>query len=393
MNYSLYVHIPFCQHRCHYCDFITYTGKESLIPDYIEALISELRIVLHYFEKISLHSIYFGGGTPSLIPVGHYDKLMRVLRQEFIVDPLCEISLEANPGTISLGYLRGLHKLGFNRLSLGVQSTDSFDLVRLDRIHTIENVLVAFRDARLAGFENINLDMIFGLPWQDLNSWERSLIRAIDLSPEHFSLYSLIIEPGTPLFYWHQKGLIAQQDEELEAEMYERAMELLQNAGYQHYEISNWAKQQPGSDFRCRHNLQYWLNLPYFGIGVGAHGFVGGFRTENVTTIPEFIHLLGEEDEVEYKFPSTPATIATSEVDQTTQMNDFMWLGLRLVDEGVSIERFYKMYNQSMTAVFGEQIDELLGLGLIKWVDDGNPRIKLTQRGILIANQVFMRFV
>jgi len=393
MNYSLYIHIPFCKHRCHYCDFITYAGKESLIPQYVQTLSEELRIVSSHLSEISLHSIYFGGGTPSLISLAEYEKLFQIIQAQFKLTGDCEISLEANPGTVSLANLQGLRTLGFNRISFGVQSTNAMDLVRLDRIHTNEDSLQAMFFARRAGFDNLNLDMIFNYPWQDLSSWQHSLTRAVDLSPQHFSLYSLIIEPGTPLFDWYQRGLIAPQDEDLAADMYEYAIELLDDAGYCHYEISNWAIGESGHDYRCRHNLQYWLNAPYIGVGVGAHGYLGNIRTENTNEIETYLQSMSKNNEKTWNFPQTPATIAADTVDLDTQMRDFMWLGLRLLDTGVSMVRFQATYGCSAQDVFKHEIEELLGLGLIEWGDLNQENLKLTHKGNLLANQVFMRFI
>lgn len=393
MAYSLYVHIPFCKHRCHYCDFITFVGYEPLQPAYISALIKELRIASSYVGQDSLHSIYFGGGTPSLLSIYHYKQLIKAIQDFFIVDSNCEISLEANPGTLSYEYLCELRELGINRLSFGVQSTNSFDLIRLDRSHTLEDVVEGFRYARKAGFDNINLDLIFNTPWQDLSSWENSLSRAIALSPEHFSLYSLIIEEGTALDRWYQRGLVACQDEDLEAEMFETAIMMLADAGYFHYEISNWAKKDHKHDYRCIHNLQYWKNLPYLGVGVGAHGYVNNVRIENVHSINDYISRFNDKRNLQLTFPETQATMQTIQVDLQTQMKDFMWLGLRLVDEGVSVQDFFHTYGFSMVEVFDEEITELLNLGLVRWIDDRQHRLILTQRGLMLANQVFMRFV
>ena len=393
MNYSLYVHIPFCKHRCHYCDFNTYAGKESLIPGYVDALIAEIRIVNNYFNDINLHTIYFGGGTPSLISQSEYQKLFECINAKFSLTSDCEISLEANPGTISWPYLVNLRSIGFTRVSFGVQSTNSIDLPRLDRIHNIDDILKAMRWARRAGFENINLDLIFNLPWQNLSSWQSSLTRALELKPEHFSLYSLIIEPGTLFYNWYKRGLIASQDNDLEADMYEFAMEKLKDAGYVHYEISNWSKADPVEDFRCRHNLQYWMNQPYIGIGAGAHGYLGNIRTENVPGIEPYIERLATINTFSGDFPETPATINTLKVDRLTQMKDFMWLGLRLIHEGVSIDRFQQTFGCSAHEAFGNEIRELLGLGLVEWVGVEQSNLRLTQKGILLANQVFMRYV
>jgi oxygen-independent coproporphyrinogen III oxidase len=393
MNHSLYVHIPFCKHRCHYCDFNTYAGKESLIPTYVDAVTQEIRIAGDNLPEISTHSIYFGGGTPSLLTIAQYKKLFYALDQGFTLTHDAEISIEVNPGTLSLSYLDGLRKMGFNRISIGVQSTNPFDLNRLDRIHDIEDILVGVRFARQAGFDNINLDLIFNQPWQDLPSWENSLSRAIDLAPEHFSVYGLIIEPGTALNGWYLRGLIASQDQDLEADMYERTMGMLNRAGYAHYEISNWAKRSADRDFRCRHNLQYWYNLPYVGIGAGAHGYFRNIRTENVSQIEEYIMRMRHKELGNLSFPETPATILTSGIDLATQMKDFMWLGLRLVNEGVSEDRFHKTYGHSMRKVFEAEISVLLDLGLVRWSEESGGILMLTKRGVMLANQVFMEFV
>lgn len=393
MNHSLYIHIPFCRHRCYYCDFNTYVGQHAFIPAYIDALIKELRIVNSTKPGLSIHTIYFGGGTPSVIPVSSYSKLMDGIKTNFILTPDCEISLEANPGTLSLDYLNGLHSLGFNRISIGVQSMDPFDLVRLDRIHSVWDVLESIYHARLAGFDNINLDLIFGLPWQDLATWEKTLSRALELSPEHFSIYSLIIEPGTPLHDWYQKGLIKRQDQDLEADMYEMTLGMLNDVGFDHYEISNWAKNGLTRDTRCRHNLQYWLGYPYLGIGAGAHGFANGYRTVNAVTIQDYIHKLNQNNSPALPFPFTPSQIAMEKIDLETQMSDFMMVGLRLVKEGVSEERFGRLFGKSMAEIFYEEISTLIRQGLIKWSEGDERILHLTKRGIFVANQVFMAFI
>jgi oxygen-independent coproporphyrinogen III oxidase len=393
MNHSLYVHIPFCKHRCHYCDFNTYAGKESSIPGYVDALIQEIRIVDIYLPKKPVHSIYFGGGTPSLISVAQYEKLIEAIDQGFTLTHDVEISIEVNPGTLTLSYLDGLRKVGFNRISIGVQSTNPLDLTRLDRIHDINDILEGVKFARQVGFGNINLDLIFNQPWQDLPSWKNSLSRSIDLAPEHFSVYALIIEPGTALNDWYNRGLITPQDQDLEAEMYERTMEMLDRAGYVHYEISNWAKLSTDRDFRCRHNLQYWYNLPYVGIGAGAHGYLGHIRTENESQIEDYISRMGHGGLDTLSFPKTPATILTSEIALATQMKDFMWLGLRLVNEGVSQDRFLKTYGYSMREVFDREISALLDLGLVRWSEEQGGNLVLSKRGVMLANQVFMQFV
>ncbi len=360
---------------------------------YMDAVAKEIHVVSTRLPDERLHSIYFGGGTPSLVPISHYRTLLEAIKDCFGLTVDCEISLEANPGTVNLAYLSQLRAMGFNRLSLGVQSTDSFDLKRLDRIHTTEDILTAVRFARQAGFDNISLDMIFNLPWQDLSSWENSLSRAIALSPEHFSLYSLIIESGTLLSQWYEKGWIARQNEDLAADMYELSMKMLKSAGFVHYEVSNWAKKDPNRDFSCRHNLQYWLHLPYIGVGAGAHGFVGGIRTENVLGISEYVQRINAGWTLPWRLPMTPATVADATMDRSTQMKDFMWLGLRLIDQGVSDERFFNTFGCSIRNAFNDEVEELLDLGLVAWRDKKSASLRLTHRGVMLANQVFMRFV
>jgi oxygen-independent coproporphyrinogen-3 oxidase len=392
MEHSLYIHIPFCRHRCHYCDFITTAGQEGLLPVYVGALKKELRIVNKDRGKYPVHSIYLGGGTPSLVSVPLLADLLTTISKNFILTEDCEISLEANPGTISSDYLQAIREMGVNRLSLGVQSTDTFDLQRLDRIHTIQDVIDSVGDARSAGFSNINLDLIFGLPWQNLKSWENSLERAIALNPDHFSLYALIVEPGTPLYGWYQHGLIAEQDQDLEADMYNLAMDRLSDAGYTHYEISNWAKIVPERDFRCQHNLQYWLNQPYFGIGVGAHGYIDHVRTVNTPLIPDYIQRMNNQTG-RFPYPQTPGTTSTEIVNVSTQMRDEMMLGLRLVQEGVSRERFRSRFQADMVETFQREIEKLLDVGLVEFVGKDQDRLRLTRRGIPVANQAFMEFV
>ncbi len=364
-----------------------------MLPAYVEALKQEIRIVINDKINYPIHSIFFGGGTPSLVSESLLADLLDIIKKNFILTEDCEISLEANPGTISRSYLKAIREIGINRLSLGVQSTNTFDLQRLDRIHNIQDIIDGVADARAAGFDNINLDLIFGLPWQDLKSWENSLERAIALKPDHFSLYALIIEPGTPLYAWYQRGLIGEQDQDLDADMYEWAMNRLADAGYSHYEISNWAKADPERDFRCQHNLQYWLNDPYFGLGVGAHGYVDHIRTVNTPIISNYIQKLKEPDIAKQEFPETPVTISMETVDKATQMRDEMMLGLRLIQEGVNRKRFEGRYQVDMADVFQQEIEKLLGLGLVEWVGEDQAQLRLTRKGIPLANQAFMEFV
>jgi oxygen-independent coproporphyrinogen III oxidase len=393
MALSLYIHLPFCQQRCHYCDFNTYTGMQLLMPDYVNALVEEIRYYSTRFANNEVHTIYFGGGTPSLLPLNQFECVLSRINRDFNISDDCEISIEANPGTLNLDYLIGLAKIGINRISIGAQSTNSTDLVRMDRIHSPEDIVNSIYFARKAEITTISLDLIYGLPWQDITSWINSLSRALDLKPDHFSLYSLIIEQGTPLYQWYQQGLIAAQNEDLEADMFEAAIGLLSQQGYDHYEISNWAKQDISGDFRCLHNLQYWKHLPYIGIGAGAHGFIDGLRIANTPTIPDYIKRLNEYELSYEKFSQSPASISCIEIGNFTGMQEFMMLGLRLIQEGVCEAQFKQRFQRSMKQVFEKEIGGLLEDGLVGW-NKGYPNcLRLTERGVFLANRVFREFV
>ena len=389
---SIYLHIPFCSKRCGYCDFTTYAGKESLIPAYVDSLCNEIKSVSDISnEKILAQTIFFGGGTPSLLTLGQYEKIFETMESCFKVLPKAEISLEANPGSVNQDYLRGLSEIGFNRISLGAQSTNDEELQFLGRIHNREDIFNSVLAARVAGFKNINLDLIFGLPGQKLGNWKNSLTEITALDIEHISLYALSIEKGTPFGIMAEKGLMSIPDPDLGAEMYEWAGDELDNIGFQQYEISNWAR----SSFSCKHNLQYWRNLPYLGFGVGAHGFAKNMRISNAIRIQDYINRI-EKRSVQINgiavgsFPVSPATVSSQPVSKYTSMQETLMLGMRLTNEGVSTRVFSDRFDQQLVDVFGKEISELLELQLIEWFGES---LRLTRRGRLLGNQVFMRFV
>ena len=409
MPYSLYLHIPFCLHRCAYCDFNTYAGKESLIPTYVEALCHEIRCIAGSApERLPVHTIFFGGGTPSLLTPSQFEPIIHTITDLFDLPAPAlwgsdmETSLEANPGTVSLDSLRGLRRLGFNRISFGVQSFHADELRHLERIHDPWDVLEAVRWVRQAGFENLNFDLIYGLPEQTLARWQDSLQRAVDLAPQHLSLYALTIEHGTPFGRWAARGLLPMPDPDLAADMYEWASDFLEGQGYEQYEISNWSK--PG--FQCLHNLQYWRNQPYLGFGAGAHGCANGLRIANVLRIKTYIKRVCQPHPVppspELAFPFSPATVTQSRLTPYVEMQETMLVGLRLTNEGVSPQAFHTRFGKDLMDVFSQEIDELVLLGLLEWVLSPLPKgdgqgvrknIRLTRRGRLLGNQVFMRFV
>src|SRR5581483_10806363 len=272
---GLYIHIPFCTTKCSYCDFNTYAGIEPLLPRYIDALIAEMQ---RYPAGLPVQTINFGGGTPSLLSAQQLALVIEAARARFAVDQSAEISIEANPGALDQAYFGAARQVGVNRVSFGVQSFHASELAVLTRRHSAREAEEALHGARRAGFDNLSLDFMYGLPGQTLATWRRTLQRALDLAPDHLSLYGLTIYDHLPLGRQVARGELPHQDEDLMAAMYELAEDLLAGAGYEQYEISNWSR---GERFRCRHNLAYWRNTGYLGIGAGAHSYFEARRYAN----------------------------------------------------------------------------------------------------------------
>ena len=287
---SLYVHIPFCTHKCHYCDFNTYAGIEHLIPPYLDALETELTLWAPTLADHEVRTIFFGGGTPSLLSSEQMRHFLDLCRERLNVTPDAEITMEANPGTVTLEKLAGYRESGVNRLSYGAQSFQPDELAWLGRQHSVNDIGEAVRLARQAGFRRLNLDLIYGLPEQKVEPWEKTLNDVLPLQPDHLSLYALTIEEGTPLGKWLDEGRITTPDGDIAADQYLLAAEMMGAAGYQQYEISNWAK--PGEE--CRHNLTYWRNQQYLGIGAGAHSCFGGYRFNDILLPQEYIRRVKE---------------------------------------------------------------------------------------------------
>ena len=386
--YSVYVHIPFCIRRCSYCDFNTTVGTESAIPAYIDALCKEIQSLAASTDKvIPVHTLYFGGGTPSLLLPSEIERILKAVDDYYDLSQNQEISLEANPGTLAKTNLTQLKTLGVNRLSLGMQSANPEELVLLGRRHSVHDSIQAINWARQAEYKNLSLDLIFGLPGQFITTWEKTINLALGLDPNHFSIYGLSIEDRTPMKDWVSHGLIANPDQDLAADMYELACDLLENEGYKQYEISNWSKPQ----FECHHNLQYWRNLPYLGFGAGAHGYVPGFRTINVESLGRYIQRFGSRDKLPVTgFPSTPATKELVPIDRDIEMRETLMMGLRLTREGVSENQFQLRFGQSLRDRFGLEISKLVDWDLLEWCED---ILRLTPNGRLLGNQVFQSFV
>lgn len=372
---SLYIHVPFCRARCNYCDFNTYSGLESLFVPYVEAVCRE---IAYWGRGLAAHTVYLGGGTPTVLPVPLLGRMLSACHRAFLLDEGCEVSCEANPGTVSFQSLCALRALGVNRLSLGAQSFAAVELRLLGRIHSADEIVESVAQARRAGFNSVGLDLMYGLPGQNVYSWQRSLSRALALEPEHLSLYCLTVEEGTPLWSALERGRLASPDPDLAADMYELAAERLRREGYLHYELSNWARRE---SLTCRHNLTYWRNRPYLGFGAGAHSFYEGCRRWNVARPEEYIARTWEP----------PAAVeGREEISPRLEMAETMILGLRLVGEGVNLTEFARRFGRTPQEMYPQEVESLRGLGLLEWDDE---RMRLTPRAWLIANEVFRQFV
>ena len=383
---GLYFHIPFCTAKCGYCDFNSYAGHEHMIPSYAETLVKDASLWRDAVGGRSIETVFFGGGTPSLNPVEEMAKILDGMRATFHIDPDAEVALEANPGSITTEYLRGLRDIGFNRLSIGIQSFDDEELVMLDRVHTGQQARQAYASAREAGFENVNLDLIYGLSEQPLAAWQQTLEEALALGPEHLSLYALTVEEGTPLARDVARGRVPAPDPDMQAEHYEWTQDRLGRAGFEHYEISNWAR--PG--YRCKHNLVYWQNREYLGLGAGAHSFLNGVRFSAVLLPNRYAELVDESAAALADGNGTMLHIVGAEtVTPELSMADTLILGLRLLD-GVDAGAFARRYGRGVDDVYGDVLAEFTGYGLLERTP---THLRLTPRGRLLSNELFQRLL
>ncbi|MEX2158111.1 MAG: radical SAM family heme chaperone HemW [Dehalococcoidia bacterium] len=385
---SLYVHIPFCTAKCSYCDFNSYANHEHLIPSYTETIVHEAQLWQRTTADRPFETVFFGGGTPSLMPLEELSMILNGLRAAFEIAPDAEVSLEANPNSLDEAYLGGLLDLGFNRLSIGVQSFHDDELRAIDRLHSADEARAAFRAARAAGFENVNLDLMFGLPEQPIERWQESVEEALALGPEHLSLYALTVEEGTPLARDVDRGRTPAPDPDNQASHYEWTRARLADAGYEHYEISNWAR----AGRRCAHNLTYWQNREYLGLGAGAHSYLDGVRfavvaapTQHMTLVDQSWREANENDGA----ARMQHLVAGEQITPQLAMSDELILGLRVLD-GVSRERFRERYGIEMMDAFADQLAEPIALGLVELNDE---RLRLTERGLLLSNEVFVRLL
>ena len=390
---ALYVHIPFCETKCPYCDFNTYVGIETLIPPYVEALSREIEIWGELLGHPAVKTVFFGGGTPSYLADHHIGSLLNTVRAAFVVDREAEVTLESNPGDFAEAKLAAYLDLGVNRLSIGVQSLDDRLLKALGRRHSAAEATQAYRMATDAGFGNVSIDLMYGLPYQRIEDWRQTLDGTANLSPPHISMYCLTLEEGTPMEEWVRSGQVPEPDPDLAADMYLMAQETMEHQGYRHYEISNWAR----SGFESRHNLTYWRNEPYLGVGPGGHSYLRPYRFYNVKSPREYTRGLQREYTPVNQPTSSldaegirgmPVVDVVETIDQRLEMAETLMLGLRL-NTGISVKDFSGRFGLSPVQAYGETIDELDGSGLLETVDGS---LRLTPRGRMLGNEVFASF-
>ena len=381
MTLSLYIHYPFCLRKCLYCAFNSRTDVSCSSDEYVAGLLRELAIRSGMpGNGSSAVTLYFGGGTPSLLEPCQVEQLINAAAKYYALSADAEITLECNPGTVSAGKLAAFRAAGVNRLSLGVQSFDDNFLEKLGRAHTAGEAQSAFRAAREDGFDNVGIDLMHSLPGQTLAQWESELLSACELRPDHLSVYGLSVEEGTPFALLEEEGQLALPDEEESACMYEKSAEILGASGYEQYEIANFAR--PG--FRSRHNSGYWQRRPYLGFGAGAHSYLRlpghGIRFSNKESVEDYLQLISRGC-----FPTAESRSLSCE----EAMAESLFLGLRLT-EGVSLDSFYEEFSVSFHEAFGAACSDLFAAGLLE-IRDGF--LRLTEKARILSNQVFVRFL
>lgn len=372
---ELYLHIPFCVRKCAYCDFLSSPENGETIENYVEALIREIKA----YQALSLNdivvTIFLGGGTPSVLEGNQMERIFEALHEVFEIAEDAEITVEANPGTVTQEKLSAYRKLGINRISFGLQSADNGELKLLGRIHTYEQFLESYEMARTAGFTNINIDLISAIPKQTVRSWEETLKRIIRLKPEHISAYSLIIEEGTSFAKLYGEGSPLERDlpsEEEERLMYEKTEEILGENGYHRYEISNYAKE----GMECRHNLGYWEWKNYLGLGLGASSLLDNRRYSNTENLREYTECAGQPEKIRKN---------TEHLTEEEQMEEFIFLGLRKMN-GISEQAFWNCFQKTIWDCYGENIRKVMEKGLLK---QREGCLSLTKKGIDVSNYVF----
>ncbi len=373
---SIYIHVPFCQKRCMYCDFATFTGQDEQMPAYVAAVETEMQRRAGRLGRPPAQTVFLGGGTPSLLPPDLLARLLDAVRARFTLDPAAEITMECNPGTLDADKLRAIRAAGVNRLSFGVQSLNDDILRTIGRIHSAAEALDAFASARACGFENLSGDLIHALPGQDLSDWQDTLARLVALDLPHYSLYGLIPEEGTPLLRALQRGEIVIPDGDHAAEMYEWARDYMAARGYEHYEISNWAK--PG--WASRHNTAYWVQTSYLGFGVAAHGYYAGERRGNVRGLAGYLRRIEHGED--------PA-VSVEAIDADRARSDGMIMGLRLI-AGIERAVYRRQHGADPVDLWPGELALLQAQGLLAVTPE---RIALTREAHLLGNYVWEHFL
>jgi putative oxygen-independent coproporphyrinogen III oxidase len=373
---AVYIHIPFCTNKCHYCDFNSYVLKGQPVEAYLEALEREMEATVKAVPPSTVRTVFVGGGTPTVLTPPQMERFLRSVRTYFpSFSDDYEFTLEANPGTTDLEKLQAMREGGVNRLSFGVQSFDSSLLHAIGRIHSVDDVYRSIENAQVAGFTNISIDLIFGLPNQTVAQMNETLDRALELNLPHHSIYGLKVEENTLFHTLYERGELPLPKEDDEIEMFRLTMNRLRLGGYEQYEISNFAK--PG--YHSKHNTVYWRNESYYGLGAGAHGYVHGARHVNVKGVQPYM------DATLQGLP----ILEKSEVEEVEAMEDFMMVGLRLL-QGVRRADFTAQFGCELHSVFGPTIERLKGQGLLEESLDG---VRLSEKGILLGNEVFGAFL
>ena len=368
---SIYIHIPFCLTKCLYCDFLSFDGSEDVYEPYVDALCRHIFTSAATFANYEVVTVFFGGGTPTILSTAQLCRILDVVCSNYSMSNSVTISTEANPETVNAVYLADLRNAGFNRISFGVQSFNDKHLAAIGRLHSAKKAAEAVRQAHQAGFDDINLDLIFALPYQAVYDFEKSLDTAVKLPITHISCYALTPEEGTPLA--HRNDLLdAICGEETDRAMYHLAAKKLAAAGFNHYEISNWAK----DGFSCHHNIGYWTGREYMGFGLGAHSFVNNSRFCNTSNLTQYIGGHFAANNIE-------------KIDKSEAMTEFIILGLRLT-KGISPAKFAALFNENLHGKYAEKLDKLHNQGLIE-INSGN--IRLTKKGLDLSNTVFTEFI
>ena len=376
---EIYIHIPFCVKKCAYCDFLSAPATESSMEFYVAALVKEIHAHRDAMKECVVKTIFVGGGTPSILNEGQLKLIFEAIHQNFTVDESAEITIEANPGTVSREKLMCYRQVGINRISFGLQSANNEELKTLGRIHTYETFLESFHMARECGFENINVDLISAVPNQTIQSWEETLRKIVRLNPEHISAYSLIVEEGTPFASLYGEGCPKEAElptEEEERGMYQRTKAILEESGYQRYEISNYAK----AGRECRHNLGYWERKEYLGVGLGSASLIENQRYKNTDCFETYLKYSSELQKIQEEHQM---------LSKQEQMEEFMFLGMRKI-EGVLEAEFQELFGEPVDKCYGTQIEAFERQGLLKRKEG---KLSLTEEGINVSNYIFSEFL